>query len=179
MIQLNRVYAVLLTAAAVLLAPAVSVAQGFPDRDAREISSYVLTEAGLAKYTRAATNLGDLSKQVAGKCDDSDGGGSLDESVARINATPGAQAAIQSAGMTSREFIVFSLSLFQSGMAAWALTQPGGTLPPGVSQANVDFYRAHEQALQKLGPQQGSDPCSDRDEAEEEAEEAELEEQTE
>ncbi len=37
-------------------------------------------------------------------------------------------------------------------MAAWALTQPGGTLPPGVSKANVDFYRSHEQALKKLRP---------------------------
>jgi hypothetical protein len=171
MMKLNRVYAVLLTAVSIaLLAPAVSVAQGFPDRDAREISSYALTEAALAKYTRASTNLGDLSKQAAANCDDSEGDGSLDESVARFNAVPGAQAAIQSAGMTTREYLVFTMSLFQSGMAAWALTQPGGTLPPEVSKANVDFYRAHEQALQKLGPQQGSDTCSDRDEAEEEAE---------
>jgi hypothetical protein len=80
--------------------------------------------------------------------------------------------------MTTREFVVFTWSLFQTGMAAWALDQPGGTLPPGVSKANVDFYRAHEQALQKLGAQQGSDPCSDSGEAEEEAEEAEPEEPT-
>ena len=103
----------------------------------------------------------------------------MDASVAHINSVPGAQAAIQSAGMTTREYVVFTLSLFQSGMAAWALTQPGGTLPPEVSKANVDFYRAHEQALHQLGPQQGSDTCSDRDEAEEEVEEAEPEEPTE
>jgi len=65
--------------------------------------------------------------------------------------------------MTAREYLVFSFSLFQSGVAAWALSQPGGTLPPGVSKANVDFYRAHEQALKKLAPQQDSDSCDDRD----------------
>ena len=74
---------------------------------------------------------------------------------------PKAKAAIESAGMTPREYLVFSFSLFQSGMAAWALSQPGGTLPPGVSKANVDFYRSHEQALKKLAPQQGSDTCGD------------------
>jgi hypothetical protein len=46
---------------------------------------------------------------------------------------------------------VFSLSLFQNGLAAWALEQPGGTLPPGVKMANVNFLRAHEAELKKLG----------------------------
>jgi hypothetical protein len=165
----RRTHVAVLTAACVLvLAPAVVAAQASSNRDAREISAYVLSEAALAKYSRASANLGDLSKQVASQCDDSAGPGSLDQSVARINAIPGAQAAIQSAGMTTREYLVFTFSLFQSGMAAWALDQPGGTLPPGGSKANVDFYRSHEQALQKLGPAQGSDTCDDRGEAEDE-----------
>lgn len=167
------------TAAVILLTPVVSVAQGSADRDSREISAYVLSEAALAKFTRASANLGGLAKQVNANCDDSDSAKTLDESVARINAVPGAQSAIQSAGMTTREYLVFSFSLFQSGMAAWALSQPGGTLPPGVSKANVDFYRSHEQALQKLAPQEDSDPCSDRDDDEEESVEEEPEEQTE
>jgi len=175
MTQFDRIRTILVTVASViLLALFVSVAQGFPDQDAREISSYVLTEAALAKFTRATNKLGSLSKAAASHCDDEGDVDSLDAFVARINGMPGAQAAIQSAGMTTREYFVFTWSLFQTGMAAWALDQPGGTLPPGVSKANVDFYRAHEQALNQLGAQQGADPCSDRDE--EEAEEAELEE---
>jgi hypothetical protein len=165
MTRFNRIRTVLVAvASAFLVTPLVSVAQGFPDKDAREISAYALTEAGLAKYSRASTNLGALSKQIAGNCDDDESGNSLDANVAHINGIPGAQAAIQSAGMTTREYLVFSLSLFQSGMAAWALTQPGGTLPPGVSKANVDFYRSHEQALKRLAPPKGSDACSDREE---------------
>jgi len=164
MIPFNRIRAVLVTVASViLLAPAVSVAQGFPASDAREISAYVLSDAALVKYTRAMANLGSLSKQLTSTCDDSDSPASLDASVARINAVPQAKAAIESAGMTPREYLVFSFSLFQSGVAAWALSQPGGTLPPGVSKANVDFYRAHEQALKKLAPQEDSDSCDDRD----------------
>ena len=164
MTELHRIPRLLIAAAGVLLlAPAVSVAQGFPDKDAREISAYTLSEAALAKYARASTNLGSLSKQIVRNCDDSDSPASLDASVARINAVPQAKAAIESAGMTPREYLVFSFSLFQSGVAAWALSQPGGTLPPGVSKANVDFYRAHEQALKKLAPQQDSDSCDDRD----------------
>jgi hypothetical protein len=176
MIRLSGIRTVLATvASAILLAPVVSLAQGSSDRDTREISAYVLSDAALAKYERASANLGNLAKQVTANCEDSDGPASLDASVARMNAIPGAQAAIQSAGMTTREYLVFSFSVFQSGLAAWALDQPGGKLPPGVSKANVDFYRSHEQALQKLTPKQDSDPCSDRDEDAEEAEEEEEE----
>ena len=165
MTRFNRIRTVLVTVASVLLlAPLASVAQGFPAKDTREISAYALSEAALAKYTRATANLGSLSKQLTSTCDDSDSPASLDASVARINGVPQAKAAIESAGMTAREYLVFSFSLFQSGVAAWALSQPGGTLPPGVSKANVDFYRSHEQALKKLAPQQDSDSCDDRDE---------------
>ncbi len=73
MIRFNRTRTVLATVASViLLAPAVSVAQGFPDHDAREISAYVLSEGALAKYTGASADLGNLSKQLASTCDDSD-----------------------------------------------------------------------------------------------------------
>lgn len=172
---LKCVHAALRAAACVMaFAPSAVIAQASSNRDASEVSAYVLSEAAIAKYSRASANLGGLAKQVAGSCDDGDSPRSLDESVARINAVPGAQSAIQSAGMTTREYLVFSLSLFQSGMAAWALDQPGGKLPPGVSRANVDFYRSHEQALQKLGPPQGSDTCGDRDESEEESSEEEA-----
>jgi hypothetical protein len=177
MSQLNPFYAVLLTAISIaLLAPAVAVAQGFPNRDAREISSYALTETALAKYTQATANLGDMSKQVLGNCDDDDGEGasSLNESAARIDAVPGAQAAIRSAGMTTREYVVVTWSLFEAGMAAWALEQPGGTIPPGVSRANVDFVRAHKASLEKLDNQGGSDLCEETEGEESEEPEEEL-----
>ena len=39
----------------------------------------------------------------------------------------------------------------------------GGKLPPGVSQANVDFYKKHEADMAAIGE---NDPCDD-DSAEE------------
>lgn len=69
------------------------------------------------------------------------------------------QSALKAAGMTSREYLVFSFSVFQNGMAAWALAQPGGKLPPGVKMANVNFYRAHEAELTKLGEQNKQADC--------------------
>lgn len=165
-------------AAAAMLASTASVASNLADRDGKEISAYVLTEAGLAKYKQALKNLGPLSKRMAddcGKGDDndsnSDSANSLDEMVARVDAIPGVRAAITSAGMTTHEYLVFTFSLFQNGMTAWALDQPGGKLPPGVSMANVNFYRAHEAAIKKLGAQTKS-ACED-DEGENESEDSE------
>lgn len=146
--------------------PAGALAQ---DRDTKEINAYVLTEAALAKYEKAVRNLNAAAPQVAGSCDDEgEGAQSIDQMVARISAVPKAKAAIQSAGMTIREYIVFGFSAFQTGLASWSLSQPGGKLPPGVSMANVEFYRAHEAAIQKIKPAESDcDDASSEGDAEE------------
>jgi hypothetical protein len=74
---------------------------------------------------------------------------------------PGAKAAVQSAGMTSREYVVFAFSLIQNGMAAYLLDTPGGRLPPGVSRSNVDFYRQHAGELEKLAAETEDESCED------------------
>jgi hypothetical protein len=164
--------AVGVVALAALLSSAAAVAQNPADRDLREISSYVLTDAGLAKYTQAVKNLGPLARGMdscAEGDDDSDSANSLDETAARIDAIPGVHAAIKAAGMTTREYLVFTFSLFQNGMGAWALEQPGGKLPPGMSMENVKFYRAHEDAIKQLSAQTKATEC-DGGEGEDEAE---------
>jgi hypothetical protein len=137
-------------------------AQAQVDRDTQEISSYVLTEAGLARFTKASKALGALRKELAGGCEEEDGDNarSIDQLVAKFNATPGAKAALQGAGMTTREFIVFSMSIFQTGLASWGLSQPGGKLPPGMSMANINFYRQHETAMAGLNKDSESDDCN-------------------
>ncbi|MGH8865843.1 MAG: hypothetical protein ACREVZ_14560, partial [Burkholderiales bacterium] len=94
----------------VLAHPGPSQAQ--VDRDEQEINNYVLTDAALQRYTKASVALGSLAKKTSANCDDSDDGNakSIDEMVAKVNSTPGAKAALQSAGMTPREYIVFSMS---------------------------------------------------------------------
>lgn len=149
-----------------LLASTELVAQDFSASDTREIASYLLTDAGLAKYTQATKNLGALAQRLS--CDaDEDEEQSLDQFAARIAATPGASAALQSASMTAREYVVFTFSLIQNALGAWSLSQPGGQLPPGTLMANVTFYRAHEPALQALGEQMQADDCDSGDEDEE------------
>ena len=151
--------ALLATCAAVALASPLATAQ---DRDSQEIASYALTDAALAKYAQATKNLAALADSAQPDCGDEDdsNGQSLDQTVAKFNAVPGARAAIQSAGMTTREYVVFMLSLFHNGLAAWALTQPGGKLPAGTSKANVDFYNRHAAELQQLEEPKQDDDCN-------------------
>ncbi len=146
-------------AAFALMLPVAAHAQ--VDGDTQEINSYVLTDAGLARYAKAAQALGALRKQLSGDCDESDDDNpkTLDQMVALFNSHSGVKAALQGAGMTTREYIVFSMSIFQTGMASWALSQPGGKLPPGVSMANVNFYRKNEVAMSRLSTD--SDDCGE------------------
>ena len=145
--------------AVALLVTSVSTALSFPDPDAKEINSYVLSEAALAKYTRAVANLQPLMESMAQSCDDDESASSLNAMAARLDAVAGVKAAVQSAGMTTREYLVFSFSMFQSGLAAWALSQPGGKLSPGVQMANVNFFRAHEAAFNQLGEKSKAANC--------------------
>jgi hypothetical protein len=143
-----------------LLLPGFAAAQ---DRDSKEVQGYVLTDAGFAKYTQATKKIAALP---GGDCDDDDSQ-SIDQMTAKLNASPGAKAAIQSTGMTTREYVVFTWSLLQTGLAAWAVDQPGGTLPPGTSKANLDFYKQHEADLKQLEGLKQDDDCEENREDDE------------
>ena len=146
-----------------LFAPGAAIAQKSSDAETREIQAYVLTEAGLAKYTQATRNLRAHAKEMPKDCDSPDNQ-SLAQLVARVNAVPVARAAITSAGLTVRDYYVFTMSLVHNGVASWALTQPGGKLTAGTSMANINFVRAHEAAITKLNKasDSDSDDCDDR-----------------
>ena len=145
-----------LALALALLLPAVAGATQAPDADAREVSAYQLTEPGLGKFAQATRGL--MGLQVDDCQEDTDVK-TISEAVAKLDAMPGAKAAIESAGMSTREYIVFSFAMMQSGLAAWGLDQPGGKLPPGVSAANVEFYRKHAVELQKLAEETEDSKC--------------------
>lgn len=130
------------------------------DRDTQEIQRYVLTEAGLAKYKAATNKLAALPRTPASDCEETEDTSSITDAVAKADATPGVKAAIASAGMTTREYIVFGFSVFTNGMAAWGLSQPGGKLPPGINPANVDFYKKHAAEIEAL-PKSGKDDCDE------------------
>jgi hypothetical protein len=158
----RRIAGALVAASTMLLAlPRIALAQ---DADTQEVLRYTLTEAGLAKYVQATKKLMALP---GGGCDEEDTESqSLDDMVANLEAAPGAKAAIQSAGMTPRDYVLFSMSLLHNGMAAWALSQPGGKLPPGASKANVDFINQHNAQLAPLEALRPEDACGEESEQE-------------
>lgn len=91
------------------------------------------------------------------------GSTSLNDMATRMDAVPGVKSALKAAGMTSREYVSrVHVSVFQSGMAVLAVQQPGGKLPPGVKMATVNFYRAHEAELTKLGELTTQADCDNR-----------------
>lgn len=144
-----------------LLAPSVAEAQNFSDRDTNEIAGYMLTDAALAKYTKAVHKLQPLMEQVPKNCED-ESPQSLNGIEAKMDGVPAVKSALNAAGITSREYLLFSWSVFQNGLAAWTLEQPGGKLPPGVKMANVNFYRAHEAEVKKLGELTKQADCDNR-----------------
>ena len=162
-------------AAACVIAPVVAWLAAPPavaqDADSQEVMRYVLTEAGLAKYSQAARNLAALPGGGPASCDSDDDSDSESNSISdlasKLDAVPGAKAAVQKAGLSAREYIVFTMSLLQNGLASWAVKQPGGKLPPGVSKANVDFVDAHATQLEALKVLGNQSNCSDVDATEE------------
>jgi hypothetical protein len=140
--------------ASVLAALAISLLTLSPafaqDADTQEVLRYTLTDAALSKYVAATHKLAALPGACENEDDGDDDAASIAGMTAKLDATPAASGAIRSVGMTTREYIVFSMSLMHNGMAAWAVSQPGGKLPPGVSQANVDFVKRNEAKLKPL-----------------------------
>lgn len=137
--------------------------------DEQEIRNYVLTDAGLAKYTQAARQLATLPDDRARACEDEGDVESISEMVAKLDGYPAAKSAIQSAGLTSREYVVFSFALLQTGLAVWGADQAGGTPPPGTSAANMAWYRKNAANLKKLETTNASTDCDDAFAEEEEA----------
>jgi hypothetical protein len=137
-------------AALLFVAPTLSLAQGSNDRDVKEVSAYRLTETSLARFEKATRNLTSLPAGTFKDCSDDDAPQSLDALVARIDANAAAHGAIQAAGMSTRDYALFTFSVFQAGMAAWALEQPGAKAPTNVSMDNIAFYRKHAAELKTL-----------------------------
>ena len=120
--------------------------------DEQEVKNYVLTDAGLAKYSQAARQLAKMDAGQTGACEDSadgDDAQSISDVVAKMDRHPAAKNAITSAGMITREYVVFSFALLQTGLAVWGADQSGGQAQ-GVSAANVAFYKRNEANLKKL-----------------------------
>lgn len=165
---MSRFYRLLGALTLALLLPSLAAAD-----DEQEIRNYVLTDAGLTKYSQASRQLGMLPDDRARACEDEGDAESISEVAAKLDGYPAAKSAIQSAGLTSREYVVFSFALLQTGLAVWGADQAGGKLPPGTSAANVAWYRKNAAKLKTMETTNSSEDCDDAFAEEEEEEDGE------
>lgn len=148
---MSRLHRMLGALTLALFLPALATAEdsAAEDRDAKELDNYVLTDAGLAKYSQAARQLAKLEEGQVRACEETEDLESISDTAAAFDRYPAAKSIVQAAGMTTREYVVFSLALLQAGLAAWGAEQSGGQ-PEGVSPANLAFYQRNEANLKKL-----------------------------
>jgi hypothetical protein len=145
-------------AAALLVAPHVR-AQALPESDQREARAYEFTEPALARYVDATRRLSAIPLD----CDAGEPAvRSLTEAAAKIDAVPGAKAAVGAAGLTSRQYVVFAFALIENAFAAYELEQPGGKLPAGISMSNIEFLREHSAVLERLANETDVAACEER-----------------
>jgi hypothetical protein len=121
----------------------------------RELNHYTLTDANLKKFMAAQQNIDALIKSNPSLKDRSVKGDLLensnfDQGAAKLDSQfPEFAAAIHKAGLSSREYLVFTMAVFQSAMYS-GLRKQGTKLPPDVNQANVDFVDRHQAEIQQL-----------------------------
>jgi hypothetical protein len=154
-----RLLALAAAVLALLLVGSSAFAQA-PSPDAKAIAAYRLTDTGLNRFISASRGLAAVQRarpdaDDADDDDDDDGDDdkdpSIDELAAIYERDPAARRALSAAGITSREYIIFSLSLFEAGMAAWLIEQHGwDKLPPNVARENVVFYQRNKARIDSV-----------------------------
>jgi hypothetical protein len=146
--------------AAIALCAPTARAADLADPDTQAVRAYALTDAAFTKYVQATRALAGVR---LADCDDDeeDDVTSLAEAAAKIDAVPAAKAALQGAGLTSREYVLIAFALVDANFASYALQTPGGKLPAGVAMANVDFVRRHTDALRELGNETDDNSCEE------------------
>lgn len=151
------------TLAGVLVTAALSFpvhrAAAQSDPDMRTLANYHITESGLRKYYAA---MGNLTKAVMKDTLLADAFGSalkdgddIPAMAAKYDHVPAFKRALAAAGITSTDFVTFTLSYMQASMAYGLMTQKSEKLrlkelPKGTPKANVDFIGTHQALIQQL-----------------------------
>lgn len=151
MVSFPRLFAVSAAACTFLAAPLGA------QSDEETLARYRLTETGLAKFTQASRNFIAIAKADSSALEeqgDEESPGTIADIAALYDRHPALKRAITSAGMTTREYTTFMMSMFQAGMAAWMVQQQQGKfdkVPAGTPHENIRFYQQHEAELNRIG----------------------------
>ena len=146
------------SSAAVNPAPASTAAAAQADADLSDISKYRLSMDKVDKYIAAQSNLVAKMKSMSpaerqaldARNDASDSNGNLDDMVAKIEKEPMMVDAIRAAGLSPREWVVITMSMMQTGMAASvAKMRPNDNQDSLIREMkanpeNIKWYNEHE-----------------------------------
>lgn len=146
------------SSATVNSAPASPAAAAQADQDLSDISEYRLSMDKIDKYIAVQHNLAvkmktmsPAERQALGNRDDaSDPNASLDDMVAKIDKQPVLVDAIKSAGLSTREWVVITMSMMQTAMAASvAKMRPTDNQDSLIREMkanpdNIKWYNEHE-----------------------------------
>jgi hypothetical protein len=126
------------------------------DPDLKALAAYRLEMSNVKKVGAAMKEFEALSEKDPSLAKTANvNAKTLDETVKKIEAEPRAMAVLKRNGLSARDYVMTTMTLMTAGMVAAfekAGTKMNG-LPPGVSQANVDFVKAHEKEIQALTPE--------------------------
>jgi hypothetical protein len=135
-----------------------AAAQKAGDKDLKEISAYTWTMPKFKQLMTAIANLGKAAKddpKMGGALGDA-GNLTIDQAAARYGAVPPVKRALADAGMSPREFAVAQGAWLQSAMSygvmkQYKLTADSVSKTTGVSKANLEFFRANEAEIDRMG----------------------------
>lgn len=141
-----------------LLASSVVHARSMADADAKEVENYKLSVPVLKKLERVQENLYAAVKSnpsLAKKYKKDEAGSaneSLEETARKMDGIPELKSAVSKAGLTTREYLVAAMALFQAAMADQLSQMQGadvGSLPAGV-RANAAFVKSHKAEVDRM-----------------------------
>jgi hypothetical protein len=156
-----------LLAAAPALAPS-ALAQGAPagtasaaERDAADLAAYRLSEDGLAKFAAASRNLIQAARAMPQPPQDApaDRADLVSAMAEAYERHPPLRDAIAQAGLTPREYSLFTLTLMQSSLGAVLVERDASAidhLPANVAKENVRFVQGHQAQLQAIQAELGA-----------------------
>lgn len=128
------------------------------DEDLSDITRYRLSMDKIDKYIQSQKNLAAKVKSMSpaereafkNNDDVADANASIDEMVAKIDKQPVMAEAIKSAGLSTREWVMVTMSMMQTGMAAAVVkmrpndNQDSLMREMKVNPENVKWYTEHE-----------------------------------
>src|SRR5438552_8549107 len=102
---------------------------------------YRLTDANYAQWEQAQNNLDALPRSALGPASSS-GGSAIDRAVARLESSPRARRAIESAGLSVRDFVLETVALAQATEAAETGKSTAAAPVPAENFQFVQRYRS-------------------------------------